>query len=61
MHKSYQWRRFLLWQNFNAAGDTTIYGGAWQYDWTNRLSNAKNGAVLQAYESDEHRVMMPAA
>ncbi len=41
---------------FDANGNTTNYGGAYQYDVENRLTNANSGAVQIFYNGDGHRV-----
>jgi RHS repeat-associated protein len=41
---------------FDANGNTTSYGGAYQYDVENRLVNANSGAVVIVYDGDGNRI-----
>jgi len=41
---------------FDANGNTTSYGGNYQYDVMNRLTNANSGAVVIVYDGDGNRI-----
>ena len=41
---------------FDANGNTTSYGGTYQYDVENRLLNANSGAVVIVYDGDGNRI-----
>src|SRR5207249_4690232 len=41
---------------FDANGNTTSYGGTYQYDYANRLTNANSSAVQIFYGADGNRV-----